>query len=592
MDLNFYLYPNIGFNALQGEWLMAKNIVIIGAVAVGPKAGCRFKRLCQDGNVTLIDQDDIISYGGCGIPYYISGDVSDASELRSTSFHMVRDEQFFRDDKGVTAMTGTKALKIDRKNKTVRVREKNGNEKDLSYDKLVIGVGTRPRELNIPGTNLKNIYRVGNLHDAIQIKQMISTGKVESAVVVGAGFIGLEMAEALADMWQIETSVVEYCDQVMPGFVGKSLSQMARKCMEEKGVTFYLSECVEAFEGAGAVGQVKTDKRTLPADLVIMAVGVAPNTQLAADAGLEIGPGGFIVVNDHMQTSDSDIYAGGDCVQILNLVSGKPGFFPLGSMANRQGRVVGTNLAGKDAVFKGGVGSFVVKIFDAALAGAGLTVETACKNGFDAVGIQVAQFDRAHFYPDKEIIYLELVVDQKTRRVLGIQGYGGEKSGMFARINAVASILQYHPLVEDISNLELAYSPPFASAMDIVNALGNAAENFLEGRYTPMHFDEFARMWETETVDDCFFLDCRAYADAKVFEEKYPEIWKSIPHNELMQRMDEVPIDKKLILVCNTGVRSYEAQINLRAKGIENTVSVGAGIAGLKQCGMGFGLDD
>jgi len=323
---------------------MAKNIVIIGAVAVGPKAGCRFKRLCQDGNVTLIDQDDIISYGGCGIPYYISGDVSDASELRSTSFHMVRDEQFFRDDKGVTAMTGTKALKIDRKNKTVRVREKNGNEKDLSYDKLVIGVGTRPRELNIPGTNLKNIYRVGNLHDAIQIKQMISTGKVESAVVVGAGFIGLEMAEALADMWQIETSVVEYCDQVMPGFVGKSLSQMARKCMEEKGVTFYLSECVEAFEGAGAVGQVKTDKRTLPADLVIMAVGVAPNTQLAADAGLEIGPGGFIVVNDHMQTSDSDIYAGGDCVQILNLVSGKPGFFPLGSMANRQGRVIGTNL--------------------------------------------------------------------------------------------------------------------------------------------------------------------------------------------------------------------------------------------------------
>ncbi|MDX9788145.1 MAG: FAD-dependent oxidoreductase [Desulfobacterales bacterium] len=567
---------------------MAENILIIGAVAVGPKSACRFKRLCQNGNVTIIDQDDMISYGGCGIPYYISGDVSDESELRSTSFHMVRDERFFRDDKGVTALTGTKALNIDRRNKTVRIRENNGNEKDLSYDKLVIGVGTRPRELNIPGTGLKNVYRVGNLHDAIQIKEKITAGQVKKAVVIGGGFIGLEMAEALADMWQIETTVVEFCDQIMPGFVSKSLALMARKRMEAEGVAFYLGECVEALEGAEAVERVRTNQRTLEADLVIMAVGVAPNTQLAADAGLEIGPNGFIVVNDHMQTSDPDIYAGGDCVQITNLVTGKPGFFPLGSMANRQGRVIGTNLAGGNAVFPGGVGSFVVKTFDMALAGAGLSDETARKQGFDAVGIQVSQFDRAHFYPEKEIIYLELVVDRKTRRVLGIQGFGGQNSGMFARVNAVATILQYHPTVEAVSNLEIAYSPPFASAMDIVNALGNAAENFLDGRYAPMTFEEFEACWQHRGQNDCLFLDCRAYGDAKVFEAKYPESWKSIPHNELMQRMDEVPRDKKLILVCNTGVRSYEAQINLRAKGFDDTVSVGAGVASLKQCGMNF----
>jgi len=567
---------------------MSENILIIGAVAVGPKAGCRFKRLCQDAAVTLIDQDDIISYGGCGIPYYISGDVSDESELRSTSFHMVRDEGFFRDDKGVTVLTGTKALKIDRKKKKVRVRDRNGIEKDLSYDKLVIGMGTRPRELNIPGTGLKNVFRVGNMHDAIAIKQLITAGRVEKAVVIGGGFIGLEMAEALADMWQIETSVVEYCEQIMPGFVSKSMARMAQKRMADEGVAFYLGECVEALEGAESVERIRTNKRTLPADLVILAVGVVPNTGLAADAGLEIGSGGFIVVNDHLQTSDPDIYAGGDCVQIQNLVTGKPGFFPLGSMANRQGRVIGTNLAGGDAVFKGGVGSFVVKIFDMALAGAGLSDETARKCGFDAVGIQVAQFDRAHFYPEKEIIYLELVVDRKTRRVLGIQGFGGQSSGLFARVNAVAAILQYQPTVEAVSNLELAYSPPFASAMDIVNALGNAAENFLDGRYTPMDFDEFAACWPQRGKNDCVYLDCRAPADAKAFEEKYPDIWKSIPHNELMQRLNEVPKDKKLILICNTGVRSYEAQINLRARGIDNTVSVGAGVASLKQGGMSF----
>jgi rhodanese-related sulfurtransferase len=273
-------------------------------------------------------------------------------------------------------------------------------------------------------------------------------------------------------------------------------------------------------------------------------------------------------------------------------MTGKPGYFPLGSMANRQGRVIGTNMAGGDSVFHGAVGSFVVKTFDMALAGAGLSVETAQKNGFDAVGIQVAQFDRAHFFPEKEIIFLELVVDQKTRKVLGIQGFGGVGSGMFARINAVASILQYHPTVEAISNLELAYSPPFASAMDIINALGNAAENFLDSRYRPMEQDEFEECWKDRDKKECVYLDCRAYADAKVFEEKYPEVWKSIPHNELAQRIDEVPKDKRLILVCNTGVRSYEAQINLEAHGLKDTVSVGAGVASLKQYGVDFDTEN
>ncbi|MGB9499629.1 MAG: FAD-dependent oxidoreductase [Dissulfuribacterales bacterium] len=570
---------------------MSENIVVIGAVAVGPKAACRFKRLRQDANVTLIDQDELISYGGCGIPYFISGDVSDEKELRSTSFHMVRDDLFFKDDKGINALPGIKAIKIDRKNKTVLVRKRDGSEKDLSYDKLVIGVGTRPKTLNIPGASLGNIYSVGNLNDAINIKQMITKGQVEKAVVIGGGFIGLEMAEALADMWQIETSVVEYCDQIMPGFVSKNLSRMAQHRMEEGGISFYLGESVEAIEGTDIVASVKTNKRTLSADLVIMAVGIGPNTDLAKDAGLDIAPGDFLVVNERMQTSDPDIYAGGDCIQIKNLITDKPGYFPLGSMANRQGRVIGTNLAGGNARFKGAVGSFVIKTFDMALAGAGLSVETAQKEGFDAVGIQVAQFDRAHFYPEKEIIYLELVVDQKTRRVLGIQGFGGECSGMFARVNAVASILQYHPGVEAISNLELAYSPPFASAMDIINALGNAAENFLDGRYTPISFDGFKKCWQNRNSDDYAYIDCRAYADARVFEEKYPGIWKSIPHNELLQRIDEVPKNKKLILICNTGIRSYEAQVNLAAKGFEDTVSVEAGVAALKQSGIDFDTD-
>jgi rhodanese-related sulfurtransferase len=392
-------------------------------------------------------------------------------------------------------------------------------------------------------------------------------------------------------MWEIETVIVEMCDQVMPGFVSAHLATMVNQRLKKHGVTVYTGEKVTALLGEGSVSGVRTDKRELAADLVILSAGVIPNTALAREAGLDVTPQGLIVVNDKMQTSDPDIYSGGDCVTIPNLVSGQPGYFPLGSMANRQGRVVGTNIAGGNATFDGAVGSFVVKIFDGSLAGAGLTADKARAAGFDAESILVAQFDRAHFYVEKEIVFLELVFDRKTRRVLGIQGLGGKGSEMVSRINAVATILKYKPPVEEIGNLELAYSPPFASAMDVVNALGNAAANYLDGRYRPMDLDEFKTAWENKDGGGVFFLDFRAAADAQPFEDKFRSIWKSIPHDQLADRLSEVPRDKKIVLVCNTGVRSYEAQLNLNAAGITDNVSIGAGIAGLKEAGIDFKLN-
>lgn len=565
---------------------MSLNVVIIGAVALGSKAACRLKRLRQDASVTLVDQQKDISYGGCGIPYYISGDVSDATELRQTSFHMLRDERFFKKDKGVDVITRTKALSINRKDKLVTLREESGRMLELPYDKLVIATGANPRRLEIPGIGLEGVYYVGTLSDAVSIKKAVTSGAVERAVIIGGGFIGLEMAEALSDMWEIETSIVEYCDQVMPGFVSSNLAMMAENLISKNNVKIHTKERVLEIIGDGKVEALRPDKRTIPADMVISAVGIEPNSSLAREAGLEVSDAGHIVVNDRMQTSDPDIYAGGDCVSIPNLITGKPGYFPLGSMANRQGRVIGTNLAGGDARFPGGVGSFVVKIFDAALAGAGLTIEIARKEGFDAGSVLVAQFDRAHFYPEKEIIFLELVFDKKTRRVLGIQGFGGINSGLLARINAVAPLLEKEAVIDDISNLEFTYSPPFASAMDIINALGNAADNFVSGRLVCTYADEFAKWWDDISSGKAFVIDCRAAADGKPYEEKYPGLWKSIPHDELADRINEIPKDKPLLLVCNTGVRSYEAQINLRDAGIDNTANLSAGMAGLRACGF------
>ncbi len=429
------------------------------------------------------------------------------------------------------------------------------------------------------------MFTVSNINEAVAIKKDISEGKVGKAVVIGAGAIGLEMAEALADMWGIETSVVEIADQVLPGIISANVAQMVQHHLKEKEVSLYTGEKVERIEGDTRVRNVITDKRSLEADMVIMAVGVRPNSDLARDAGLRLSPSGAIIVDKRLQSSDPDIYAGGDCVQITNLVTGKPGYYPLGSMANRQGRVIGTNLADGGAEFAGAVGSFVIKLFDISVASSGLSIETAKKEGFDAVSAFVVQFDRAHFYPEKDLIYLELVVEKGTGRVLGIQGVGNTGDGMLARINAVAAILKYRPTIADISNLELPYSPPFSSAMDVLNALANTAENILAGMNRAIEAEQFVEWWKNRKEGETFFLDCRGWGNAGPFVEKYPDHWKNIPQDELKKRIEEVPRDKRIALVCNTGVRSYEAQLILNQMGIKDTYNVQGGMAGLKKYG-------
>ncbi len=546
---------------------MSQHVVVIGAVALGPKAACRFKRLEPESKVTMVDQSDLISYGGCGIPYFVSGDVSDASQLQSTSFHMVRDANFFRNVKDIDVLTNTRVLSIDREKKTVKVQNVlSGKEDDLTYDQLVIATGSHPKRLPIPGVDLKGVFTVSNLGEAMAIKQGLADGEVEKAVVIGAGAIGLEMAEALADLWGIETTVIEVADQVLPGIISPNMAHMARCHLEENDVTVHVKEKVRRLEGTDRVKAVVTDKRTIDTDMVIMAVGVAPNSELAKSAGLEVSKIGAIVVNDRLQTSDPHIFSGGDCVQIPNLLTGKPGYFPSGSLANREGRVIGTNLAGGDARFEGAVGTFIIKLFEMSLASAGLGLKAAKAEGWDALSVFVSQFDRAHFYPEKGLMYMELIVDRKTEKVLGVQGLGGVTDAVFARVNAVAAILKYGPTTHDISNLELLYAPPFSAAMDIVNALGNTAENVLRGKNKLIDVDQFAQWWRSREGRNAFFLDCRGWGNAKPFAEKYPEDWKSIPQDELRARMDEVPRDRPVVLVCNTGIRSYETQLNLKKK--------------------------
>lgn len=567
---------------------MSQNIVVIGGVALGPKAACRFKRLEPESTVTMIDQSDLISYGGCGIPYYVSGDVSDAKELCQTSFHMLRDPQFFKDVKGVDVRVLTKATRIDRENKEVEVENvTTGETARLPYDKLVIATGASPRKLGLPGEDLQGVSYVANPQDAVRIRDGVQKGEVGKAVIVGAGFIGLEMAEAFADMWGVETTVVEITGQIMPRLVSPALATMGQKHMEENGVDFHFGEVVTGIEGEdGKVKRVITDKRTLDADVVIIAAGVVPNSKVAEDAGIECHQLGGVLVDEYMRTNDPDIYSGGDCAIVKHMITGQNAFLPLGSMANRQGRIIGNNLAGRDSRFDGVVGSFVVKLFEHSLAGTGLSLEAAKQAGFDAVSVLLIQQDRAHFYPTKELMTLEMVVDRPTRRVLGVQGFGTSGDAMVGRINAVAAILKSEPTIDDVSNMELAYSPPFSAAMDILNTLANLADNVLLGINQGVGPDGFAELWEKRNENACFFMDCRELADAEEYCERHPGEWNSVPQGEVYNRLDEIPKNKPIVLICNTGARSYEAQIMLAAKGYENVTNVQGGMAAVKKYGV------
>ena len=566
---------------------MSLNVVIIGAVALGPKTACRLKRLMPDSRVTLIDRDTAISYGGCGIPYFISGDVDEPNQLMTTSFHMIRDQKFFREAKDIEVLTQTEATKIDRKNKVVHTLNLTTRKEDeIPYDKLVLATGSKPRKLPISGTGLNGVFSVSSLTEAIKIKEKISKGQADAATIIGAGAIGLEMAEALADLWGIETSVVEIMDQILPGLVDPVLAKMAQTVLEDNEINVFLSEKVESIEGNGSVQRVITNKRTLETDMVIMSVGVQPNSQLAKACGLEITPGGAVAVDSRFRTSDPDIYAGGDCIENTHILTGKNVYMPLGSLANRHGRIIGSNLAGGNDEFPGVVGSFIIKIFDLAVAKAGLTLVQAKAAGFNAVNAFVVQADRAHFYPDMELIYMDLVVEKGTGRVLGVQGLGPKNAGIDGRVNAIGALLKHTPTVSDISNMEIAYSPPFSSAMDIVNALGNTAENILAERNRSIEVDKFQQLFDERHSGDVIFLDVRGPGNADPYARKFPAIWKNIPQDELRRRIGEVPKDKKLVLLCNSGARSYEAQVTLDTAGYRDTVNLQGGVAVLKSWGL------
>lgn len=567
---------------------MAEKIVIIGAVALGPKAACRCKRLRPDADVTMIDQNLFISYGGCGIPYYISGEIQYLDSLRSTNAGAIRDPDFFREMKDVNVMVQTRALAINRDKKTVLVENLvSGEKSELPYDRLVLATGARARIPPLEGVALGGVMSLTRLEMAQAIREQCEKGLINEAVVVGGSFIGLEAAVALADMWGVKVSVVEMMDQLLPGVATPTTALMAENDCRAHKVEIFTSEKAQKLVGEnGHVTRLITDKRELPCQLVIFATGFIPNSELAKDAGLEVEPFGGIKTDEHLLTSDKSIYAGGDCAAIKNIITGKYGYLPLGGEANRQGRVIGSNLGGQDRTFPGYVGTWMIKLFDMAYAGVGLTPQRARDAGFDAIGVSIEQLDHAHFYPDKEMMSLEIVVDRKTRRVLGLQGACADGPDLKARIDAVAGVLEYgKPTIEDISNLEVAYSPPYASAMDAVNTVANVADNVVSGLFKVIDGVEFMKLWHDRKNNDIYFIDMRPPKASKKVEAEYPD-WHAIPLEYLKARLSEIPKDRPIAVICNSGTRAYEGVMFLQHSGIKDIVDSMGGMKAVGKMGL------
>jgi NADPH-dependent 2,4-dienoyl-CoA reductase/sulfur reductase-like enzyme/rhodanese-related sulfurtransferase len=551
------------------------KVVIIGGVATGPKAAARLRRLNPEAEITILERGKILSYAGCGMPYYVSGDVDDWRSLYATPAGIPRDSVFFRNVKNVNVLDRTLARSIDRKNKRVDiVNVETGEHSTIPYDKLVLATGGEPIPLPIKGVGLNNVFRLWQPEDAVAMREMVTARNPKTAVIIGGGLIGVEMTEALT-RWGIHVTVVEMMPQILPGLLDGEVAAYLARYVRSQGVDILTGSRVTEILGddEGNVKKVITSGTEIPSEIVIIAIGVRPNTKLAKEAGLEIGKTGGIVVNEYLQTSDPDIYAGGDCVESTHLITGQKFFIPLGSTANKHGRVIANNIVGYKEKFEGVLGTNVVKVFDYNVGKTGLTERQARDAGFDVVTALAPATDTPHYYPNHKPLLLKLIADRKTRKIIGLQAVGPGET--VKRVDVMATALTFGATVDDLPALDLGYAPPYSTAVDIAAHAANILRNKMEGiakALTPTEVKD-----KIDRGEDFIWLDVRTPTEYKKERIDDPRI-KLIPLGALRQRINELPKDKEIIAFCKFSLRGYEAQTILDGEGYKDVKFMDGGI--------------
>jgi NADPH-dependent 2,4-dienoyl-CoA reductase/sulfur reductase-like enzyme/rhodanese-related sulfurtransferase len=551
------------------------KVVVIGGVATGPKAAARLRRLNPDAEITIIERGKILSYAGCGMAYFVGGDISEYRRLNETPAGVPRDSAFFFNVKGITVWDRTLAESLNRNDKIVNtVHLETGERRVLPYDKLVLATGGSPVNLPVAGTDLNNVFRLWQPEDALAMQDAITRDGMNRAIIIGGGLIGIEMTEALTNRG-LQVTVLEMLPHILPGLLDEEVAARLTRYLRSQGVDIHCGARVTRIVGGdqGKVCQVVTPEREIPADIVLIAVGVRPNSKLAQEAGLEVGDFGEIKVNEYLQTSDPDIYAGGDCVKNIHLLTGKPVFAPMGSTANKHGRIIANNIMGYQEKFRGVLGTSVVKAFDFNVGKTGLTEMQAREAGFDVVTALVPSTDVAHYYPTCNLLLLKLIADRKTRKILGLQAVGlGEA---VKRIDVLATALTFGATIDNLPALDLGYAPPYSSAIDIAAQAANVLRNKIEGiarALTPMKVK-----FMLDKEEDFIWLDVRSPNEYKRTRIENPRV-KLIPLEVLRRRLSELPKDKKIITFCKASLRAYEAQTILEGAGFQDVQFMDGGL--------------
>ncbi len=548
------------------------EILIIGGGAAGLKAASRARRKDAEASITVVDAGKYPSIGRCGLPYYVGGLVHEIDNLRETTYGAVRDESYFKRLKNIDVLTLTRAVEIDRERRTVKIVKQGGEEDELNYDYLVIATGAKPVRPPIEGIDSDGVVTLFNPEDAEKIIEMWEEG-AEKAVIIGAGLIGLESAEALKNL-DMEVTVIEMLDRVAPNMLDREIAALVEQHLKEKGVQVMTNTRVEKILSEdGKVTGVVANGKEIPAQIVVVATGVRPNVELAEKAGLKIGETGAIWVNEYMQTSDERIYAGGDCVETTNLITGRKVIAPFGDVANKQGRVIGENITGGKERFPGVYGTCVFKAFDFTVAGTGLNEAQAKEAGIDYLTVLAPGPDRAHYYPAARYIRLKLIVEKGTWKVIGAQATGmGEVA---KRIDVISMAIQAGMTIDQLSHVDLAYAPPYSPALDPVIVAANVARNKRDGMFEGITAFDVKEILER---DDVVLLDVRSPEE---FRSKHIESDKvlHIPLLELRERLDEIPRDKEIIIICQLGLRSYEASRILAGAGFKRVKVMEGGMA-------------
>ena len=539
------------------------KIIVIGAVAAGTKAAAKIKReLGNEAEVLVITRERDISYAGCGLPYYIGGVIEDRSELLQNT------PESFAGLTGVTMRCGVEATGLDAAAKAVTAVDlESGEELRLEYDKLVIATGARPVMPNIPGIDLPGVFALRNPSDADAVLEAVNAG-MKRAVIVGGGLIGVEMAENLSKRG-VRVSIIDMAPHILPGF-DADFADYVENLLADNGIPVFLGDGVTEIEGTDKVTKLRTAKRGIKTDAVIMSVGVRPNTEWLAGSGIELAKNGSIVVDDYMRTNIEDVYAAGDVVMVKNRVTGKDMWTPMGSSANLEGRQCAKTVAGTARHgFRGVLGTTVVQLPGIIAGKTGLGRDAAGAEGLDFEFVTAGVDDKAHFYPGRAKITIRVVADRQTRKLLGVQALGSDNVDKV--IDIAVALISMGATIDDVDDMDFAYSPPFSTPIHPLTAAVNALENKLDGKYFGGALSDLDEGTEWIELD--------------VGKTPVIPALRHVDVSAINGPIDGVPVDANVKLICTTGKNAYLAENRLMRYGYKKLFSVEGGTVFNKSLG-------